>query len=296
MSPSSSVDQHSTKRLSRRMTSPPMYNEPPQSLSILCGLISGICQAGLFNPYDRALYLSVKHNRPFLSRINFQNGYSGFGQSVFGRAMASGAYFPLEHFCLSLAIPDDGKSHPLYVFLAGTSAGAMNAIILNPLSAVKYKTWGRVINRGMWVEASEMFHKGGLRPFFNGLKPTLFRDIAFGGCYTYLRYAINGPLPDHHQWLGNMISAGIATMVSGPFNLARNEQYATRSKKVAPTIPQVFSALLQQVAEQDTLSGKLIFLQNRLRIGWGTARVAVGMAFGHYVYDKCMDIAETRRF
>jgi hypothetical protein len=172
----------------------------------------------------------------------------------------------------------------------------MNAIILNPLSAVKYKTWGRVINRGMWVEASEMFHKGGLRPFFNGLKPTLFRDIAFGGCYTYLRYAINGPLPDHHQWLGNMISAGIATMVSGPFNLARNEQYATRSKKVAPTIPQVFSALAQQVAEQDTLSGKLSLLQNRLRIGWGTARVAVGMAFGHYIYDKCMDIAETRHF
>ena len=30
---------------------------------------------------------------------------------------------------------------------------------------------------------------------------------------------------------------------------------------------------------------KFSFLQQRLRIGWGTARVAVGMAFGNYVYD-----------
>ena len=295
MSPSSTVAQHSTKHLTRRITSPPMYNEPPRRVSLLCGLVAGICQAGLFNPYDRALYLSVKHNRPFLERINFQNGFQGFGQSVFGRAMASGLYFPLEHAFLARFVPDDGKFHPIYVFLAGTSAGAMNAIILNPLSAVKYKTWGREVNRGMWVEANEMFHKGGIRPFFNGLRPTLFRDIAFGGCYTYLRYTINGPLPDHHQWLGNMISAGIATIVSGPFNLARNEQYATRSKKVAPTIPQVFSTLTQQVAAQHSLSGKLHLLQNRLRIGWGTARVAVGMAFGHWVYDVCMQTFEKRR-
>lgn len=271
-----------------------MYNEPPRRVSLLCGLIAGVSQAALFNPYDRALYLSVKHNRPFLSSVNFENGYLGFGQSVAGRAIASGLYYPLEHGFLAL-IPDDGKPHPLYVFLAGTSAGGMNAIILNPLSAVKYKTWGREVNRGMWVEAAEMFRKGGLRPFFNGLRPTLFRDIAFGGCYTFLRYTINGSSPEHNQWIGNMLAAGVATVVSGPFNLARNEQYATRSKKLAPTIPQVFKTLTENVAAQHTLSGKLHVLQHRLRIGWGTARVAVGMSFGHFVYDQCMLIFEKRR-
>lgn len=272
-----------------------MYNEPPKRVSLLCGLVSGATQAGVFNPYDRALYLSVKHSRPFLSRVNFENGYQGFGQSVTGRAIASGLYYPLEHGFLSL-IPEDGKSHPLYVFLAGTSAGAMNAIILNPISAVKYKTWSRQVNRGIWVEAAEMWHKGGLRPFLNGLRPTLCRDIAFGGCYTFLRYTINGPSasPDHYQWIGNMLAAGVATVVSGPFNLARNEQYATKSKKLAPTIPQVFSTLAKQVAAQDNMSDKLHLLQNRLRIGWGTARVAVGMAFGHFIYDQSMQMFEKR--
>lgn len=172
----------------------------------------------------------------------------------------------------------------------------MNAIILNPLSAVKYKTWGRDVNRGMMTEVKEMWHKGGLRPFFNGLRPTLYRDVAFGGCYTYLRYVINGKLVSpEHQWIGNVIAAAFATVVSGPFNLARNVQYATRSKKQAPTIPQVFEKLAEQVAEQPTLSGKLHLLQNRLRIGYGTARVAFGMAFGHYIYDQCMVAFDKRR-
>jgi hypothetical protein len=44
-------------------------------VKINCGLLGGISQAGLFNPWDRALYLSVKHNRPFLSGLNFINPY-----------------------------------------------------------------------------------------------------------------------------------------------------------------------------------------------------------------------------
>lgn len=69
-----------------------MNKEPPKGVSLLCGLIAGVAQAGLFNPYDRALYLSVKHHRPFLDSRNFQNGYQGFAQSVGGRAIASGLY------------------------------------------------------------------------------------------------------------------------------------------------------------------------------------------------------------
>lgn len=266
-----------------------MRTEPPKGISLLCGLIAGVAQAAVFNPYDRALYLSVKHHRPFLDPKNFENGYQGFLQSVGGRALASGLYYPLEHAFLNL-VPADGKPHPYCVFLAGTAAGAANAIILNPLSAVKYKTWGREVNRGMKQEVLEMWKKGGFRPFLNGLRPTLYRDVVFGGCYTYLRYVINSQLSisREHQWIGNVTAAAVATIASGPFNLARNVQYATKSKKQAPTIPHVLYKLTEQVAAQDTVSGKLHLLQNRLRIGFGTARVALGMAFGHYVYDQCM--------
>jgi hypothetical protein len=69
------------------------------------------------------------------------------------------SYFPLERVFMSL-VPDGDHA---MIFLAGTAAGAMNAIILNPLSALKYKTWGREVNRGMPTEALDMWRKAGLR-------------------------------------------------------------------------------------------------------------------------------------
>eukprot|EP00979_Chaetoceros_neogracilis_P010787 scaffold2599_cov210-Chaetoceros_neogracile.AAC.2 len=51
---------------------------------------------------------------------------------------------------------------------------------------------------------------------------------------------------------------------------------------------QLFSTLAQQIQEQSTTLRKWSYLQNRLRIGWGTARVAVGMAFGQFVYEELM--------
>ena len=48
--------------------------------------------------------------------------------------------------------------HPaLANFLAGTMAGTCNALIVNPISAIKYKSWSREINRGMVTEAIDMF-------------------------------------------------------------------------------------------------------------------------------------------
>jgi hypothetical protein len=68
--------------------------------SLLCGLLAGVAQAGVFNPYDRALYLAMIHNRPFLTLDNWRHPYRGFGQSVSTRALSGGLFFPLEHFFL----------------------------------------------------------------------------------------------------------------------------------------------------------------------------------------------------
>lgn len=42
---------------------------------ILCGLTSGLVQAFVFNPWDRALYLSVKNDINFLSINNFKQPF-----------------------------------------------------------------------------------------------------------------------------------------------------------------------------------------------------------------------------
>ena len=108
-----------------------------------CGLVSGLGQAGLFNPWDRALYLSIKHNRPFLSYSNFQHPFQGLMQTITQRAISSGLYFPLEEifhdlFKSNLETKDTSPAGRMWLaFLSGTAAGAVNGLVMNPVTAVK---------------------------------------------------------------------------------------------------------------------------------------------------------------
>ncbi|VEU42225.1 unnamed protein product [Pseudo-nitzschia multistriata] len=297
-------------------------------VSFLCGITAGVLQAGLFNPFDRALYLSITNEVPFLRRENFRNPYTGFLQSVGHRALSGGLYYPLENFFCGALLgahshpqpheehasihhhhhhaaphshshshsqphPPEGHLplHPAFAnFLAGTLAGTTNAMIVNPITAIKYKTWGREVNRGMATEVVEMFRKGGFRPFRNGLVPTVLRDLCFGGTYTFLRLEIQYvfQLRPDQQWGANTVAASLATIVSAPFNLVRNVQYATRSRERADGVAKILGDFAREVASQATTWRSLRYFQTRLRIGWGTVRVGVGMAFGHSVYDRLM--------
>ena len=277
--------------LPRRRTTTGPIQDPVDYASFLCGLAAGVVQAGLFNPYDRALYLSVreKKHRPFFHSHNWRSPYRGFWQSLGGRAVSGGLYFPVEHWFLRYMDPYESVAG--YNFVAGTAAGAVNACLLNPLSAIKYKTWGqRDATRGMWRTAIRMLRKSSespMRPFFNGLLPTLYRDVVFGGCYTWLRLQIQYwfDLQPNQQWMGNLVAAALGTVASGPFNYVRNVQYATSSRIKADGTAQVLRNLARETSAQPTVLLRCSFLQSRLRIGWGTARVAFGMAFGHAVYD-----------
>lgn len=270
-------------------------------VSFLSGLAAGVAQAGLFNPFDRALYLSVKNHTRFLNPENFKTPYQGFFQSVGHRALSGGLYYPLEQFFISQlpaeAALDPGYSGAFYNFLAGTAAGSVNAMVCNPVSAVKYKTWGRDVNRGMVKESLEMLRKGGIRPFCNGLIPTVIRDLVFGGTYTFLRFELQYRLQlgSEYQWASNFMAAALATVMSGPFNLARNVQYATKSRHVADTVKEVLIQFAHETSQRPTLYEKTRHVQNRLRLGWGTARVALGMSFGHFVYDKLVGMYEVSK-
>jgi hypothetical protein len=151
---------------------------------------------------------------------------------------------------------------------------------MNPLTAIRYKTWGRETNRGIIKEARDMLIKSGYspRPFFNGLNATLWRDAVFGGCYTTIRLQLQWifDLEAHNQWEANFVASGLAAVVSGPWNYARNLQYATKSREFQPSIRSVFVELMHEVKQQKDVIEKLKYLQIQLRIGWGTLRVAMG--------------------
>ena len=98
------------------------------------------------------------------------------------------------------------------------------------------------------------------------------------------------------RFLINMFSACTATILSSPFNYVRNIHYAT-----PPDVqPQSFKYILYDLIHQANLKeitkyNQLKFVITRLRIGWGTARVGVGMAFGSEFYYFCSQFMDTKQ-
>lgn len=107
-----------------------------------CGFISGVLQAVIFNPWDRALYLSVKNLRPFIHSSNFEEPMRGVLQTLVQRSVSSGLYFPLEDIFRRDLIFFVGTDRArewrtLLNFSAGIFAGMLNGVIMNPASSVK---------------------------------------------------------------------------------------------------------------------------------------------------------------
>lgn len=107
-----------------------------------CGILSGLIQAAVFNPWDRALYLSVANHRPFLRAENFKHPMAGVMQTITQRAVSSGLYFPLEDIFAEELTKLNNKRHEQHGartinFVAGLLAGATNGFFLNPFSSVK---------------------------------------------------------------------------------------------------------------------------------------------------------------
>ena len=161
--------------------------------TLSCGFVAGLLTAGLLNPWDRALYLSVKETRSFFHPLNWKSPYQGFTQALFQRATTSGMYFPLEQWCL-VALTDSGMlaTRPgARGWFAGCMAGSVNGVLFNWIAAVKYASWGRPEHdRSFWQTASSMWRRGRVKPFLRGTVSTVMRDVVFGGAFSGARGAL----------------------------------------------------------------------------------------------------------
>lgn len=269
---------------------------------VVCGLISGGIQAGLFNPWDRALYLSVKHNRRLLCKANFASPYEGFGQSIVQRIFSAGLYFPLEEVFMAPAKRELPSNPRVAEFLAGSFAGALNAIIMNPAAAIKYQMWGSTSQLTPKQAAQKMWRHGNIQPFVKGISATLARDCSFGGVFALLRYRLAAMLPPEipgipnppgkRRFLSDLCAGAIATIVSSPFNYVRSMQYAASPRTKPPSGIEVLTHLSGQASRLSRRSGSCAsvrFVLRRLRVGGGTLRVGVGMSVGAHIYATLVE-------
>lgn len=270
------------------------------NVNIISGLFTGMFSSGLFNPWDRALYLSVKENRPFLSIENFKSPYQGFSQALVQRAISGSIYYILQAELKSHMYPylrnNIGVGEPTAQFCVGLLAGSMSGILTNSISAVKYHTWGQE-NRAFFSSVSEMWSMGGYKPFIKGTTATVSRDMVFGSTYEVLRHLMKHNLTRSDDKISNVnntyiesicnaAAAAIATITSGPLNYVRNIQYATPPELKSPTISKALCDVWNESKNHNHRPlGRILFFQQKFRIGWGTANVAVRMAFGQILFD-----------
>ena len=268
-----------------------------------CGLTSGLLQAGLFNPWDRALYLSIKDNRPFLHAENFHKPFSGLSQTIVQRAVSTGLYFPLEELYISslfklfptgensAATSHKSARSSLLTFAAGILSGITSGVVMNPIAAVKYHYWGTPTGKENFLStAVDMWRKGGVRTFVVGTGATVNRDLIFGGVYSLMRHELlpatklqlTGPTSSSSSsssssaftsnpgFFVNLIAACTATIISSPWNYIRNVHYATLRGTPPDGAVTILRGLVHEAAAEGSLFRRLRFLQKRLRIGWGT--------------------------
>jgi hypothetical protein len=272
-----------------------------------CGFIAGLLTAGLLNPWDRALYLSVKEARSFFHPLNWTSPYHGFTQALFQRVATSGMYFPLEQWCI-VALTDNGllATRPgSRGWIAGCMAGSINGVLFNWIAAVKYASWGRAEHeRSFRQTAGSLWRRGGIKPFLRGTVATIMRDVVFGGAFSGVRGALlarteqsrhvhhsshgNGVLGGEVQtFLCNFGAAGAGTVFSSPLNYARNMQYATPAGKPCKTAMQLLKELQTDATSRGSMLDAGLYANTRLRVGWGTLRVATGMAVTANLFDRC---------
>jgi len=263
--------------------------------SAIAGLLSGIIQAGVYNPWDRALYLSVKNNVSFLNFNNWTHPWHGFAQAVVQRTISGGLYFVLQDQAKLFLEPRFNFSQTTNQFFVGVTAGILNGVILNQIATIKYHSWAKE-GTTFWQAARHMHRDGGFSPFFKGVAVTGGRDMIFGVVYETSRSFLFQKLVQWNSkdnrrsrsdiyFVSNMIAASFATASSGPLNYVRVIIYSTPPSEKPPGMIKALADLGHSTKMQPGFKNKISFLQQRLRIGWGTARVGVGMATGQHLYE-----------
>jgi len=250
------------------------------------GFASGIIVTGFLNPWDRALYLSVIHNRNFLQMENFLRPYQGVSQTLLARSVSTGLYFPLEQMTRR-KLDQVPISQTARNMAGGCLVGAMTAVILNPLNLVKYHSWSTSDNARFIESCKKMHRNAGLFGFSRGCYSAILRDMIFGATFSGLRNQ-NVPSNDGKvtRFLVNALSCFVATALSSPMNYSRSMQYASSSRKECPSIIMILRDLKSKVySEQKTFVRRLLRFQSHLRVGWGTTRVAIGMSLTELVYS-----------
>jgi hypothetical protein len=270
---------------------------PHYKINLAGSLTAGTLCAALFHPWDRALFLAIDNKRIFCTPANFTTPLHGIWQSISYKPFLNSIYYFAQGELQESLYPYLRHTQQWSEWSArctvGFFAGGIEGVVKNPLSAIKANTWKNGKQGSFLQSVRSMWLRGGWKPFMNGAPAGMSRDVIFGMTYEPVRKNMRHLFSNYSEnhstavsFVSDSSAAGFATIVCSPFNYARIMQYRTAPGEKPPTILESVSAIAKETLSQPKLLGKFSFFQRSLCIGWGTARVGVGMATGQMVADQ----------
>jgi len=177
------------------------------NIEVVSGLSTGIMSAIIFNPIDKAIYLSTTKNNKLFNKENWRDLYKGTSYTIITRLITSGLYFSyIDHYS---TISNNKIETALMTSILCS--------ITNPLQLIKFNSWYN--NCSTKNGAKIIIKKYGYRGLAIGIAPLLLRDFLFN--YIYLSFKKK----DNH--INNVAVICGALIVVSPINLIKNKKYAS---------------------------------------------------------------------
>lgn len=174
---------------------------------VISGLTTGIFTAILFNPIDKAIYVSTTKNLSILNKEVWSHCFKGTFNTILTRLITSGLYFTFL----------DKLSATYSPFQTAFMTSFACNILTNPIQLIKYHGWYNNISIN---ESYKFIYKTyGIRGFGIGFPSILLRDICFN--YSYLSFKKK----DEHFHNLSLITLSLVGV--SPLNLIKNKKYGS---------------------------------------------------------------------
>jgi len=241
----------------------------------LFGLLTGVINVAIFNPFDRALYLSTKDHSTIFDLKYCKSPYQGVLNGIVQRTISYGLYYPM------IDIINKKLKNPIMSMMA---TSAIIGVVTSPLSAIKLTNWNSDHSTKIISFARQMYVKGGLFPFFRGTIVTLKRDLIFGATLGYFSYTYN----TKKEFLQDAVFATFATILSSPFNYLRVIKYNAPCDIHLPNhiiLKDLINVVQKECPDYNTMRKIIYTFHHKFNVGWGSLRVGLGMAMSRQLYE-----------
>jgi hypothetical protein len=172
---------------------------------VISGITTGIMTAIIFNPIDKAIYVSTTKNLSIFNKEVWSNCFKGTLNTILTRIITSGMYFTFL----------DKLSASYSPFQTAVITSFTCNILTNPIQLVKFHGWYNNISLN---DSYKLIYKTyGIRGLGIGFISIFLRDVCFN--YSYLS------LKKEKDHLYNLSVVTLSLIGVSPLNLIKNKKY-----------------------------------------------------------------------